>query len=135
MPCKHAHRSFDLPQFNPTAPPTPPESVKGFRTDTDITLAEDDRNDASKPRSTCTYRLESPTEYLLDWTLKFIGATCAILFGIWAPLAYRLQSEGNKGNDEEMKKLRAEVRALGVLRAYEFCEYRVSFVRDDDCWG
>lgn len=78
-------------------------------------------------------RIPNRVTYLLDWTLKFIGASCALLFGILAPLSYRLQSEGNKGNDEKMKKLRNEVRevniqlrAIGVLIALEVCEQKQS---------
>ncbi|KAF1960462.1 hypothetical protein CC80DRAFT_489596 [Byssothecium circinans] len=123
MPRKAARRSFDLPQFHSTAPPTPPESIKDFRTDTITTLVNE--TDKLPPR---TSSLSSPSERLLDRLLRLIGAVCAITFGIWAPLSYKLQKDGNKSNDaaqddlrKEVKGLRAEMRLLSALKAFELC--------------
>jgi hypothetical protein len=71
-------------------------------------------------------------ENLLDRVLRIIGAACALLFGIWAPLSYQLQKDGNKGNDaaqEELIRLKKEVeglsrelRLMGMLRVVDLCE-------------
>jgi hypothetical protein len=138
MPRKSSRRSFDLPHFNSTAPPTPPESIKDFRTDSNITLVDDDKSSTSPV--TCTHRISSLPSYLLDWTLKLIGAACAIVFGVWAPLSYKLQKDGNKGNDKAQEDLKREIEALGIqlkllasLKAYEFCESKVSLKVGREC--
>lgn len=78
----------------------------------------------------------SSTESILHWTLKFLGVTSAVLFGVWAPISYRLQVAGNKSNDDAQDKLLERVEelvrrvegveealgALGRLRALEFCD-------------
>lgn len=76
---------------------------------------------------------------------------CAVLFGVWAPLCYYLQTSENHSNDEltdEVKKLnrevdeqRREINGLGLLRGREFyereerpmstsCRYNPLFVLD-----
>lgn len=84
---------------------------------------------------TCQSRIISPTEFALDWLLKVLAVASAILFGIWAPISYRLQDLGNKSNDEAQDKLvakletmgkeiegmKAQLNGLAILRALEFC--------------
>ncbi|OAL52735.1 hypothetical protein IQ07DRAFT_585852 [Pyrenochaeta sp. DS3sAY3a] len=84
---------------------------------------------------TCQSRIISPTEFALDWLLKVLAVASAILFGIWAPISYRLQDLGNKSNDEAQDKLvaklesmgkeiegmKAQLNGLAILRALDFC--------------
>ncbi|KAF2818704.1 hypothetical protein CC86DRAFT_413597 [Ophiobolus disseminans] len=127
MPRKQKHHSFDLPRFNSTSPPTPPDSIKDFQSGPDATLANDNQSIKSTRMQTCVPVIR--TEQILDNTLRLIGATCAVLFGIWAPLSYWLQKESNRDNDvaqERLKKevegLRNDIMLLGVLRAFEYCD-------------
>ena len=79
---------------------------------------------------TCQSRIVSPTEFMFDWILKVVAVLSAILFGIWAPVSYRLQDSGNKSSDEaqdrlvqkmdkmgqEIEGLKAQMNSLAVLR-------------------
>jgi hypothetical protein len=83
----------------------------------------------------CQSCVASPLEHLADWVLKAMGVASAILFGIWAPVSYRLQDTSNKSSDESQKRLITKIDRLGeemedlkhqmyglaVLRALEFC--------------
>jgi hypothetical protein len=109
-------------------PPTPPASVEDLHADTEVSSADIDLDDKAAQPSYTT-KLESLGEHLFDWTIRIIGAVCAVLFGIWAPLSYQLQKSGNESNDEEMSRLAKEVknlneqmRTMGMLRAFELCE-------------
>jgi hypothetical protein len=78
-------------------PPTSPASVEDLHADTEVSSADINLDDkAAQP--TYTIKLESLAEHLFDWTLRIIGAVCAVLFGIWAPLSYQLQKSGNESN-------------------------------------
>jgi hypothetical protein len=109
-------------------PHTPPASVEDLHADNEVSSADMDFDDkAAQPNY--TIKLESLAEHLSDWTLRIIGAVCAVLFGIWAPLSYQLQKSGNESNDEETSRLTKEVKSLneqmrtmGMLRAFELCE-------------
>jgi hypothetical protein len=110
---------FDLPHFNSTSPSTPPAFI---RTNSTSTLVDDNR---PEDRVRCNNR----AEYILDWALKLVCATCAVLFGIWAPVSYQLQKDGNKSNDVAQEDLRREVSALnaqlkllGALTAIKICD-------------
>jgi hypothetical protein len=77
---------------------------------------------------------------VLGWVLKITGVLAAVVFGIWAPVTYRLQIRGNASSDKSqekmMKKLKevvmrvegveqeVEMRMGGLarLRVWEFCE-------------
>ncbi|KAF2632793.1 hypothetical protein BU25DRAFT_82689 [Macroventuria anomochaeta] len=52
-------------------------------------------------------------DFFLDWTLKILGVACAILFGIWAPISFKLASDGNKENDASQKAVFSQ---LGDMR-------------------
>lgn len=52
-------------------------------------------------------------DFFLDWTLKILGVACAILFGIWAPISFKLTSDGNKENDASQKAVFSQ---LGDIR-------------------
>jgi hypothetical protein len=107
-------------------PPSPPGSVKSF--------AEDNLSNVVKPTA-CESRSISSTELAADWLLKVLAVASAILFGIWAPISYRLQDAGNKNSDEaqdrlmkkidklgeEMGELKRDMSGLAALRAFEFC--------------
>ena len=105
---------------------TPPKIIKRSQAD-DVPPIE---------RSlTCQPRIISTTESALDWILKVLGVASAILFGIWAPVSYRLQNVGNKSSDDaqaqfmqkmermrrEIEELKGNMNSLAVLRAWEFC--------------
>ncbi|KAH7402905.1 hypothetical protein BKA66DRAFT_436291 [Pyrenochaeta sp. MPI-SDFR-AT-0127] len=107
-------------------PITPPESVTSFQTDG---IPDIERT------PTCQSRVVSPIESAFDWVLKVLAVTSAILFGIWAPISYRLQDLGNRSNDDvqerlvrkidtmakEIEGLKTQMNGLAMLRAYEFC--------------
>ncbi|KAJ9662406.1 hypothetical protein H2201_006115 [Coniosporium apollinis] len=38
-------------------------------------------------------------EFAIEWAIKVLGLTAAILFGIWAPLSYKAAAEGKDSND------------------------------------
>jgi hypothetical protein len=136
-------RPGELPRFcsqleKDTAPPTPPESIRSFRSDSVSTSIFEDPKQADISRTvTCTSsHVQSPREYLLDWIIKFLGIATAILFGIWAPVSYSAQVDGNKNDDEaqarlverveelvdEIKGLKSKMDFDGALRAWEFCD-------------
>lgn len=64
-----------------------------------------------------------------------LAVLSAILFGIWAPVSYRLQDLGNKSNDvsqtqlmqkiermgSEVEGLKRQMERVALLRAWEFC--------------
>ena len=52
-------------------------------------------------------------DFFLDWTLKILGLACAILFGIWAPISFKLTSDSNKENDEAQQAMAAQ---LGMMQ-------------------
>lgn len=82
-------------------------------------------------------------EFAFDWILKVLAVTSAILFGIWAPISYRLQDLGNKTNDDaqerllqkvdimgkEINSLKTQMNELAMLRAYELCTSDAGQVR------
>jgi hypothetical protein len=123
-------KACELPRFHTRDRP------KSFDHDTNMlhrAQAYSDReHDSEQPHYVILQRADSMLERSMDWSLKVIGAGCAVIFGIWAPLAYQLQKEGNAGDDaaqQEIKELRDEVaelsaqmRMLGMLRAWEVCE-------------
>ena len=43
--------------------------------------------------------LSQRNDFLLDRVLKILGVASAILFGIWAPISYKIIADGNAGND------------------------------------
>ncbi|KAF2110468.1 hypothetical protein BDV96DRAFT_584039 [Lophiotrema nucula] len=48
----------------------------------------------------------------LDWIFKTLGMLSAVVFGIWAPISYKLAQEGNASNDEAQRQLLEAQRAL-----------------------
>ena len=44
-------------------------------------------------------------DFFLDWTLKILGLACAILFGIWAPISFKLTSDSNRESDQTQKAM------------------------------
>jgi hypothetical protein len=118
----YGHKNISTP-----IPPTPPASVKSF--------ADHDFPNIVKV-TTCQSRPISSTELAADWILKILALASAILFGIWAPVSYRLQDSGNKSSDEaqdrlmrkidklgeEMEDLKRQMSGLAALRALEFCD-------------
>lgn len=142
-----ARKSAELPQFQPpqSTPPTPPESIKDFRirTGSISTAADIDDNAPQITRTfSCTSRILSTKEYFLDWAFKFLGIIATIIFGIYAPVSYNAQTNGNASNDEaqaklveKMDSLREDVEYLkmqedvvGALKAWEFCEKHAKMV-------
>jgi hypothetical protein len=86
--------------------------------------------------------LSQRNDFLLDWTLKILGVASAILFGIWAPISFKLTADGNAGNDaaqtslmsvqtsmmSEMSSLKVAQKSaadvldnIGIIWAWEFC--------------
>jgi hypothetical protein len=120
-------RGAELPRFHLQSPP---QSAKYLRAELD-TLSRGTDSNGLTPH-TRDVRSQHVAENLLDRALRIIGAACALLFGIWAPLSYQLQKNGNKGNDaaqEELIRLRKEVeglsremRLMGMLRVVDLCE-------------
>jgi hypothetical protein len=92
----------------------------------------DREHESEQPHYFIVQRADSTLERSMDWSLKVIGAGCALIFGVWAPMAYQLQREGNAGDDaaqqdikelrEEVAELSAQMRMLGMLRAWEVCQ-------------
>ncbi|KAF2110460.1 hypothetical protein BDV96DRAFT_584030 [Lophiotrema nucula] len=98
--------------------------------------------------------LAPKTEFILDWSLKVLGVAAAILFGIWAPISYKVTADGNSDNGASQKELISSIDALslqawsaaalqteaassldelksrmddiGSLRVWEFCESRTA---------
>ena len=74
-------------------------------------------------------------ETIFQWALKIIGVASAIVFGVWAPISYRLQQDGNRSNDETQEvlisrmtdliervdDLERSLREIGKLKAMEVC--------------
>ena len=102
------------------------------------TCSSDDTRVDLEPQAprkrTCSCHLD----HVFQWALKILGVAAAIVFGVWAPVSYRLQAEGNRSGDESMAKL---VGAVGELvrrveglekwRALEVCGgegFRVSYI-------
>lgn len=99
-----------------------------------------------------THLLSERNDFILDWALKILGVASAILFGIWAPISYKITADGNAGNDEAQASLMSEISSMrdeaktaasalqsavsalskvqdqlnniGLLRAWEFCSGR-----------
>ncbi|KAJ4383997.1 hypothetical protein N0V86_000841 [Didymella sp. IMI 355093] len=93
--------------------------------------------------------LSERNDFILDWALKILGVAAAILFGIWAPISYKITADGNAGNDEAqaslmsaissmrdeartaafaqrsavtaLSKVQDQLANIGLLRAYEIC--------------
>lgn len=111
-----------MPVFHaplPTPVPSPPESVKSFRTDSTCVAIDgyDESKNANVPSSrrssvSSISRLTSTREYMLDWALKVLGILSAILFGIWAPVSYRAQTSGNASNDDAQAYLNTKIDTL-----------------------
>ena len=130
-------KSAELPQYHSQSPPlpTPPESIKDFRSDSS-TLGDDVDERVVRAYTTCQSRQISAREYALDWAVKCLGVLTAVLFGIWAPVSYHAQTTGNASQDiaqnqlvdkverlgEEIESLKERVSWEGVLRAWEYCE-------------
>ncbi|KAF2264395.1 hypothetical protein CC78DRAFT_533257 [Lojkania enalia] len=133
-----------LPIFHPTespSPPTPPESVKDFRSNSiSVSIDDDDSTLRHYPgsvtrSSTCRSCIESTSSRFFHWLLNALGFASAIVLGVWAPLSYRLQESGNRSNDEaqarltekvdrlaeEVEKLDRRMDLQGALKAWEFC--------------
>jgi hypothetical protein len=103
-----------------------------------------DSVNVSKP-----HLLSERNDFILDWALKILGVATAILFGIWAPISYKITADGNAGNDEAqaslmsaissmrdeaktaafaqrsaataLSKVQNQLANIGLLRAYEIC--------------
>jgi hypothetical protein len=56
--------------------------------------------------------LSQRNDFLLDWTLKILGVASAILFGVWAPISYKITADGNAGNDAAQASLMSEIISL-----------------------
>lgn len=140
-------RTSDLPRFAPCHIPRrlSHRDEKQLRRSlsTSSTEREPETDLEAKSHTTRNRGINSFRAHLFDFITKVIGTVCALVFGIWAPLSYQLQKVGNEGNDaaqEEVKKLRGEVknlgeqvRLMGILRAVEVCGQergKVSFVHD-----
>jgi hypothetical protein len=123
-------KACELPRFHTR------DRSKSHDHDTDmlrrIQVCSDRERDSEQPHYFIVQRADSMLERSVDWSLKVIGALCALIFGVWAPLAYQLQREGNAGDDaaqqdtkelkEEVASLSAQLRMLGMLRAWEVCQ-------------
>ncbi|KAF2110470.1 hypothetical protein BDV96DRAFT_651106 [Lophiotrema nucula] len=150
-----ARRSSDLPVFHPPQPtpaPSPPASVKSFRTDSTCVSIDgyDESKNTNSPSSRASSfsgnpRQASNREYMFDWTLKVLGILSTVLFGIWAPVSYKAQTSGNASNDDaqaylntQIDNLNDRVQELGEeliglkkiaefearLKAWQFCEQK-----------
>lgn len=64
----------------------------------------------SKPAK--SYLLSQRDDFLLDWALKILGVASAILFGIWAPISYKITADGNAGNDAGQASLMSEISSM-----------------------
>ncbi|KZM19727.1 hypothetical protein ST47_g9255 [Ascochyta rabiei] len=109
---------------------------------------------AAKP-----HLLSQRHDFLVDWTLKILGVASAILFGIWAPISYKITADSNAGNDASQASLMSEISSMrneaataasaqrsivsalakvqnqldnaGLIKAFEFCSDRTdSFCAD-----
>ncbi|KAF1365944.1 hypothetical protein EJ07DRAFT_170687 [Lizonia empirigonia] len=56
--------------------------------------------------------LSQRNDFLLDWALKILGVASAILFGIWAPISYKIMADGNAGNDAAQASLMSEMSSM-----------------------
>lgn len=104
--------------------PDKEDSVSEKRTDDIETLTGEKR-----------LRPTAVLETVFQWALKIMGVASAIVFGVWAPISYRLQQDGNKSNDQAQEKLVARVldliervedveralRDISRLKAVEVC--------------
>jgi hypothetical protein len=127
MPRKPACQALELPRFHPQPPPV---QTRNLHTDSDTLWTR--TNSKEIPSRSRAIQSQHVHENVLDLALRTIGAVCALLFGIWAPLSYQLQKDGNKGNDaaqEELVRLRKEVEVMnrqmkwtGLLKILEICE-------------
>lgn len=113
-------------------------------------------SDAESATPAKTYLLSQRNDFLLDWTMKILGVASAVLFGIWAPISYKVTADGNAGNDDAQKSLMSEISEIrrgaatlaaaqqsansaiaklqdqldniGLLRAWEFCSDKTAAV-------
>lgn len=82
-----------LPQQSSPATPRPQQTEPGkSRPGSTKEVSEEVR--AHSPPSRAD-RHASPVEWWVDWILKIIGVTAAVLFGIWAPLSWKSTEDGN----------------------------------------
>lgn len=67
---------------------------------------------ADSTAPTKPHLLSQRNDFLLDWALKILGVASAILFGIWAPISYKITADGNAGNDAAQASLMSEMSSM-----------------------
>lgn len=79
-------------QPSPAPPPAHQPVSEHSRPEPTKETFEEDR---TRSPSSLAQRRASPIEWWVDWTLKIIGVTAAVLFGIWATLSWKSTEDGN----------------------------------------